>query len=451
MEEKKRSQFSGKLGFVLAAAGSAVGLGNIWRFPYYAAKYGGGAFILVYIVLAITFGYTLMTTEIAIGRKTRLSPVGAYRKLSSKAGFIGIMSVLVAVIITPYYSVIGGWVIKYMTVFLSGGADMASSADYFTNYVASPVEPVIWMAVFVLIAAVVLLGGVKEGIERAGKVMMPLLVILIIGLVIYSMTLPGAVEGFKYLLIPDFSRFSIMGVVAAMGQMFYSMSLGMAIMIVYGSYMKKDEDISACVGHIEIFDTAIAILAAMMIVPAVYVFSGQEGLSAAGPSLMFITLPQVFASMRVGNVVGAVFFVLVLFAALTSIISLMEAVISALMDHFHWKRKMTVIIVAAGTIIIGIAPSLGFGMWSTFTIAGLQILDFMDFISNYILMPLNTCFTCVLIGWILKPSYIKEEVELSGTFKRESMYNIMVKYIAPVFTIAILVCYVLDTFKIIKL
>ena len=452
METKKRSQFSGKLGFVLAAAGSAVGLGNIWRFPYYAAKYGGGAFILVYIILVLTFGYTLMTTEIAIGRKTKLSPIGAYKKIAPKSAFIGVIAVIVAVIITPYYSVIGGWVIKYLTVFATGGMEAAAGDTFFTDYITSNVQPVIWMGLFILIGAVILFKGVKGGIEKASKVLMPALVVLTIFLAIYSMTLPGAAEGFKYLLIPDFSRFSIMGVVAAMGQMFYSMSLGMAIMITYGSYMKEDEDIEKCVGHIEIFDTGIAILAAMMIVPAVFVFSGGDPAALnAGPSLMFITLPKVFSTMPLGGLIGAAFFVLVLFAALTSIISLMEAIISAVVDQLKIERHIAVVVVALFCFVVGIPPSLGFGAWSEFTIFGLQILDFMDFISNYILMPLGTCMTCILVGWILTPEFVINEVKLSGNFNRQPLYTFMLKYIAPVFTIAIMIAYVLDTFKIIKL
>ncbi|MDO4289433.1 MAG: sodium-dependent transporter [Eubacterium sp.] len=452
METKKRSQFSGKLGFVLAAAGSAVGLGNIWRFPYYAAKYGGGAFILVYIILVLTFGYTLMVTEIAIGRKTGLSPIGAYRKIAPKSTFIGVIAVVVAVIITPYYSVIGGWVIKYLTVFASGGMEAAAGDTFFSDYIASNGEPVLWMDLFILMGAVILFKGVKEGIEKASKVLMPALVLLTIFLAVYTMTLPGAAEGFKYLLIPDFSRFSVMGVVAAMGQMFYSMSLGMAIMITYGSYMKKDEDIEKCVGQIEIFDTGIAVLAAMMIVPAVFVFSGGDPQALnAGPSLMFITLPKVFATMPLGGLVGAVFFVLVLFAALTSIISLMEAIISAVVDHLNLKRHTAVILTAAFCFVVGVAPSLGYGIWANFDIFGLQILDFMDFVSNYLLMPLGTCMTCILVGWITSPQLVADELKASGSFKRQPLYTFMLKYIAPIFTLAIMAAYVLDTFKLIKL
>ena len=452
METKKRSQFSGKLGFVLAAAGSAVGLGNIWRFPYYAAKYGGGAFILVYIILVLTFGYTLMVTEIAIGRKTGLSPIGAYKKIAPKSTFIGVIAVVVAVIITPYYSVIGGWVIKYLSVFVSGGMEAAAGETFFSDYIGSNVQPVLWMGSFVLIGAIILFKGVKGGIEKASKVLMPTLVLLTIFLAVYTMTLPGAAAGFRYLLIPDFSRFSVMGVVAAMGQMFYSMSLGMAIMITYGSYMKKDEDIEKCVSQIEIFDTGIAILAAMMIVPAVFVFSGGDPQALnAGPSLMFITLPKVFATMPLGGLVGAVFFLLVLFAALTSIISLMEAIISAVVDHLKLKRHAAVVLVALFVFVVGTAPSLGYGAWSEFTICGLQILDFMDFISNYVLMPLGTCLTCILVGWIVSPQFVVDELRSSGDFKRQPLYTFMLKYIAPVFTLAIMVAYVLDTFKFIKL
>ncbi len=450
--ENKRSQFSGKVGFVLAAAGSAVGLGNIWRFPYYAAKYGGGAFILVYIILVVTFGFTLMMTEIALGRKTGKSAIGAYKAINKKSSFIGVFSVIVAAIIIPYYSVIGGWVIKYFTVFLSGGIDKTVEEGFFSGFISSNSEPIMWQALFIIMGIAVILGGVKGGIEKASKILMPILLILTIFLAFYSFTLPNALDGFKYLFVPDFTRFKPIGAVAAMGQMFYSMSLSMAVMITYGSYMRKDEDIEKCVGHIELFDTGIAILSAMMIVPAVFSFSnGDPAALNAGPGLMFITMPKVFSSMPMGGLIGAIFFALVFFAALTSIISLMEAVLSVICDKFKISRKVSAMIVCVFCIVVGIAPSLGFGAWSNIQLFGLSILDMMDFLTNYILMPLGACFTCILIGFIVKPDFIIQEVTSSGKFKRQKLYVFILKYIAPVFTIAILVVYCLDTFKVVKL
>lgn len=377
---KERSSFSGRLGFVLAAAGSAVGLGNIWRFPYLAAKYGGGIFLLVYVVLVVTFGFSLMVAEIALGRNTRLSAIGAYKKLNKKFGFLGILTALVPIIILPYYSVIGGWVTKYFVTFLSGHHMEASSDDYFGGFIGQTFEPVLWLAIFGVITFVIVLCGVKRGIETANKFMMPILIVLCVAVCVYSCTLPGALEGVKFYLIPDFSRFSINTVLGAMGQMFYSMSLAMGIMITYGSYMKKETSIEKSVSQIEIFDTGVALLAGLMIVPAVFVFSGgDQSAMQSGPGLMFQTLPKVFDSMgggQFGQIVGALFFLLVLFAALTSAISLMETVVSIVIDKFHVKRAVACIIVFIGMMLLALPSSLGNGVWSHIQILG------MDFLTN---------------------------------------------------------------------
>ncbi|EGC73692.1 hypothetical protein HMPREF0490_02713 [Lachnospiraceae bacterium 6_1_37FAA] len=338
--DKKRGSFSSKMGFVLAAAGSAVGLGNLWRFPYLAAKYGGGIFLLVYLILAVTFGFTLMITEIAIGRKTGVSAIGAFQKLDKRFGFVGVLACIVPFIITPYYCVIGGWVIKYLFTFLTGKVSAAAGDEFFTGFISESVSPVVWFAIFILLTSAIVIFGVEKGVEKASRFMMPLLIVLIVGVCIFCITRPGAAEGVKYYLLPDFSKFSATTVLAAMGQLFYSMSLAMGIMITYGSYMKKDSHLEASVRQIELFDTAIAFLAGLLIVPSVFVFSGgDEAALGKGPSLMFITLPKVFNDMTLGGVIGAVFFLLVLFAALTSSISLMETNVSILRDKLGWSRK----------------------------------------------------------------------------------------------------------------
>ena len=357
----ERSSFTGKIGFVLAAAGSAVGLGNIWRFPYLAAKYGGGIFLLVYVVLAVTFGFTLMITEIAIGRKTGLSAIGAYKKLDRRFSFIGYLGAIVPIIILPYYSVIGGWVIKYLAGFVSGRGDaMASGMEYFGGFIGTTAEPILWFLLFLGLTALVVLLGVDKGIEKVSKIMMPALIALILFIAIYSIvTIDGAWEGVKYYFMPDFSKFSIMTVVAAMGQLFYSMSLAMGIMITYGSYMKKDISIEKSAKQIEIFDTGIAFLAGLLIVPAVYAFSGgDEAALGAGPGLMFGTLPQIFDVMPFGDVIGAVFFIMVFFAAITSSISLMETVVSIIQDKFHTGRRVSCLIVIGICLVLGIPSSL---------------------------------------------------------------------------------------------
>ncbi len=448
----ERSEFSNKIGFVLAAAGSAVGLGNIWRFPYLAAKYGGGLFVLMYIFFVVTFGFAIMTAEIAIGRKTKLSPIGAYKALDKRFSFIGIIAVAVAALIVPYYSVIGGWVIKYFITFITGGHLAAAQDSYFGQFISKPLEPIIWQILFVLMTVAVLYRGIKDGIEKANKILMPALIFITLGIGIYCMTLPGAIEGLKYYLIPDFSRFSMQGVVAAMGQMFYSLSLSMGIMITYGSYINKDIDIEKSVSHVEIFDSGVAILAGFMIVPAVFAFSGgNEQALSAGPGLMFITLPKVFNSMGMSTLVGSAFFLMVLFAALTSSISLTEVVVSTICDKYKMSRNKAVTITAIFMILMGIPSSLSNGIWSEFTLYNLNILDFMDFITNAVLMPIGAFLTCIFIGYVIGIKEISGEVKLTSAFKKEKVFRVMIKYVAPLLLISILLSSILSAFGIIVL
>ena len=437
---QKRDTFSSKLGFIFAAAGSAVGLGNLWRFPYLAAKYGGGIFILVYLLLAVSFGFTLMITEVSLGRKTGLSAAGAFKKLDNRFGFVGALACIVPFIITPYYCVIGGWVIKYMVSFLSGHVGTADGDDFFTNFIAQPVEPIIWFAIFVLLTSVVVIIGVQKGIEKASTILMPVLIVLIIAISLYCITRPGAAAGVKYYLFPDIKHFSATTVLAAMGQLFYSMSLAMGIMITYGSYMKKDDDLRDSVRKIEIFDTLIAFLAGLLIVPSVFVFSGgsKDALNK-GPSLMFITLPKVFDSMNLGGLIGGAFFILVLFAALTSSISLLETNVSIVCDKLHWGRKKATIAITIYVLIIGGLVSLGFGPLSFVKILGMGLLDFSDFISNSVLMPIVAMLTCIFVGFIVKPKTIIDEVENSGSFKEKKFYVVMLKWIAPICLALILI------------
>lgn len=449
---ENRGSFTGKIGFVLAAAGSAVGLGNIWRFPYLAAKYGGGIFLLVYILLALTFGFALMVAEIAIGRKTGLSPIGAYTTLHKKFSFIGYIAALVPAVILPYYSVIGGWVLKYASVFIMGNNKAAADDGFFPSFISIVGEPVVWFLIYITATALVVLFGVEKGIEKVSKIMMPILIVLSIAIAVYCLFMPGALDGLKYYLLPDFSKFSIKTVLAAMGQLFYSMSLAMGIMITYGSYMKKDVSIESSVKQIELFDTGIAFLAGLMIIPSVFAFSGgtPEALGK-GPSLMFVTLPKVFDSMIGGRIVGIAFFVMVLFAALTSSISLMETVVSVISDRFKTSRKLSCAIVYLFSIALGLPSCLGYSIWSNVKIIGMQILDFFDFITNSVTMPILAILTCVFIGFIIKPKTLSEEVEVTGPFKRKKLFEVMIKYIAPICILFILISSVLDAFGIFKI
>lgn len=448
---KIRSSFSGSLGFVLAAAGSAVGLGNLWRFPYLAAKYGGGIFLLVYIILAITFGFTLMITEIAIGRKTRLSPMEAFGSLNKKWDWLGKLATLVPVLILPYYCLIGGWVTKYAATMTVGKVSESAGDDYFTGFISQTGEPIIWFLVFATITAVVIFLGVSKGIEKFSKILMPALFVLTVALTIYVLTREGAGAGVAYYLKPDFSKLSIKTILAALGQLFFSMSLAMGIMVTYGSYVKAEDHIEKSTRRIEIFDTLIAFLAGLMIVPAVFAYSGgDEAALGKGPSLMFITLPKVFNEMKFGSVVGAAFFLLVLFAALTSSVSVMEAIVAGIDDKFKIGRKKATVICYLYMIIIGVLCSLGFGVLSNVTIFNLSILDFLDFVSNSVLMPIVGMMTCILVGFVLKPDLIISEVELNGPFKMKKFYAVMVKWIAPICIFAILISSVLETLGVIS-
>ena len=452
MEKKQsRGSFTGRLGFVLAAAGSAVGLGNIWRFPYLAAKDGGGLFLLVYLILALTFGFTLLITEIAIGRKTGLSPLVAYQKLNKKFGWVGVIACIIPALIMPYYCVIGGWVLKYLAVFVTGQGVAAAADGYFGGFITDLWTPIIFFAIFLLATTFVVYKGVNKGIEKLSKVLMPILLVLICGIAVYSLFLKHTDangirtgwEGFKIYLIPNFDGMTakkfLTVLTDAMGQLFYSISVAMGIMITYGSYVDKKTDLNKSVSQIEFFDTSVAFLAGMMVIPAVFTFMGKEALNASGPSLMFVALPKVFQAMGpvVGLIVGILFFVTVFFAALTSSVSIMEAVVSCIMDKFHMERKKATILVAVFGAIVGLLVCLGYNVLyfevNLPTASKVQILDILDYISNYVLMPVVSIATCILIGWIAKPKTIIDEVTL-GQFKfgRKGLYVVMVKFVTPV-------------------
>ena len=444
--KSSRSNFTSRIGFILSAAGSAVGLGNIWRFPYLAAQYGGGTFLLCYIILAVTFGFALMTAEIALGRKTGLSAIGAFSALNKRYRFVGVLVTLVPVIIFPYYSVIGGWVIKYFFTFLTGGVSAAAEDTYFTGFISGVSEPIVWFVIFTAITAAVVICGVEKGIEKVSKVMMPLLVVLTVGISLYVLTIDGAMEGVKYYVLPHMSDFSLKTLLSSMGQLFYSMSLAMGIMITYGSYMSKSTNLGSSVRQIEIFDTGIAFFAGLMIVPAVFAFSGGDPSALkAGPGLMFITLPKVFASIRFGGFLGTVFFVLVFFAAITSAISLMETIVSILMDFFHWSRRKTSILVFIYSLLMGVPSSLGFGIWDFVKPLGMSILDAWDFISNSILMPIVALLTCFFAGFVIKPKAIIEEACAEGAdFKGKNLFTVVIKWVAPIILVAILISSILN-------
>ena len=446
----KRSTFSGKLGFVLSAAGASVGLGNIWRFPYLAAKYGGGIFLLVYIILALTFGYTMIMAETTLGRMTRKSPVGAYASFgrSKWLSFGGWINAIIPVLIVPYYSVIGGWVIKYLFSYLIGqGAGLAADG-YFSGFISDGAATEVCFLIFTLLTIGIIYAGVRNGVERVSKCMMPVLVVLSVIIAFFSMTRPGALEGVKYFLIPNVKNFSWMTVVTAMGQMFYSLSIAMGILVTFGSYMKKDISIEGSTQNVEIFDTAIAIMAGLMIIPAVFAFSGGDAESLkAGPSLMFITIPKVFASMGLGTFVGILFFLLVLCAALTSSIALTESAVSTFQDELGWSREKSALIVGVIMVVLGSLSSLGYGPLDGVKILGMQFLDFFDFLTNSVMMPIAAIATCILVSRVVGTKRIEEEVLLeNGTFRRKKIFAFMIRYLCPVFAAIILISSVANAF-----
>ena len=453
--KENRAAFSGRIGYVLAAAGSAIGLGNIWRFPYLAARYGGGMFLLVYIILTVTFGYTLIIAETSLGRMTRRGPIGAFRKLGAgrilRAG--GWINAIVPMLIVPYYSVIGGWVLKYLTAYLSEDVKAISSDGYFSSFISDSRSVVLFFAIFSAIVFTVILSGVQKGIEQLSKVLMPVLLILAVFVAIYSITRPGALAGVQYFLIPDFSHFSWMSVVAAMGQMFYSLSIAMGILYTYGSYLNKDVDIDRSTGQLEFFDTGVAILAGLMIIPSVFsFFDGDISKLHAGPSLTFITLPQVFASMKGGTIVAIAFFTMFLLAALTSAISLMETSINTLEDELHLSRPKCALIMCGIMGAFGVSSSLSYGALSSVKILGMAILDFFDFLTNSVMMPVAALATCVLIWKVVGTDRIDREVEASSkTFRRKKIFHLFIRYLAPVFLILILISSILNALGIISI
>ena len=442
---KKRSTFSGKLGYVLSAAGASVGLGNIWRFPYLAAKYGGGIFLLIYILLALTFGYTMIIAESAIGRMTRKSPVGAFKSFgkSKWISFGGWINAIIPVLIVPYYSVIGGWVIKYLLEYVKGNSSSLAQDGYFSEFISNGFSTEICFITLIIIYA-----GVRNGIERVSKFMMPILIVLSLIITIYSVTRPGAMEGVKYFLVPNPKNFSWMSVVAAMGQMFYSLSIAMGILVTFGSYMKKDISIEDSTRNVEVFDTAIAIMAGLMIIPAVFAFSGgNPDTLQAGPALMFITIPKVFENMGLGTAIGILFFLLVLFAALTSSIALTESAVSTFEDEIGWSRKKSTVLVGVIMIVLGSLSSLGYGPLAFVKIIGMQFLDFFDFLTNSVMMPIAALMTSLLVARVVGVKKIEEEIiHGESAFRRKKIFAVMIKYLCPIFVLIILISSVANAF-----
>ena len=447
---KKHGGFTGQIGFVMAAAGSAVGVGNLWRFPYLAAKDGGGIFILIYLILTFTFGFTLLTSDIAIGRRTGKNSINAYGEMNPKWKFLGILTFLVPVLIMTYYAVIGGWITRYIVVYLTGQGGAAASDSFFTDFITSPGQSAMYAIIFMLLTAWIVFNGVEKGIEKYSKILMPVMLVMIVAIAIFALTLSHTddtgvtrtgLQGLAVYLTPNFEGLTVKRflqiLLDAMSQIFFSLSVSMGIMITYGSYIKKDVDVNASIHQIEFFDTGVALLAGLMIIPSIFVFEGVEGMKA-GPSLMFVSLPKVFASMHgLGRFVGLAFFIMAAFAALTSCVSVLETITANCMEIFHTRRRQTTLtltmIYTAASVIIALGYSKFYVELPLPNGSVGQLLDLMDYISNSFMMPFISMLSAILIGWVVGPSWIVEEVEYGGRrFGLKSLYAVMIKYVVPV-------------------
>ena len=467
--ERKSNHFSGQLGFVLAAAGSAVGVGNLWRFPYLAAKDGGGLFLIIYFILVLTFGFTLLTSDIAIGRRTQKSAIGAYAEMKPKWKFLGILTFLVPVLIMTYYAVIGGWITKYAVVYLTGQAKAAAADDYFTSFITSSTSPVIFALIFMGVTAFIVYNGVQDGIEKVSKWMMPVLLVLVVIISIYSLTLKHTdssgqvhtgIQGFLYYLTPNLEGLTVQRflqiLLDAMSQLFFSLSVSMGIMITYGSYLQKKENLQKNAILIIVMDTMVALMAGLCVIPGRFALDPEGALG--GPSLLFVTMQNVFSRMGgLGPIFGILFYLLVVFAAISSSISLLEAVVAHFVDKARDsgkgdKRKkytfIAAVAVGVGAILI-CADSLGgadFTPWKFLGLPEADIrtwndcwLDFFDMLSEGIMMPLGAMLMSLMIGWEIGPEVIKGEVEQSGhAMGSYSFFKICVKFITPLCMILIL-------------
>ena len=455
--KKKEGGFTGQIGFVMAPAGSAVGVGNLWRFPYLAAKDGGGLFIVIYLILALTFGFTLLTSDIAIGRRTEMSSVQAYGAMSPRWKFLGILTFLVPAIIMTYYAVIGGWITKYIVVFLTGGGKAAATDSYFTDFITNPKESVLYALIFMLLTAWIVYNGVEKGIEKYSRVLMPVLLVMVIAIAFFALTIRNTdasgvtrtgLQGLAVYLKPNLQGLTLSGfmqiLLDAMSQIFFSLSVSMGIMITYGSYIHKDVDLNVSIHQIEFIDAGVALLAGMMIIPSIFAFEGIEGMKA-GPSLMFVSLPKVFASMPgIGGIVGFVFFLMAGFAALTSCVSVLETIAANCMEILHTGRRRTTLVLTGIYIAASVIVALGYSLFyielplPNGSVA--QILDLMDYISNSFMMPFISFLSSILIGWVVGPDWIIEEVEYGGRyFRLKYLYRFMIRYVVPVIMLILFV------------
>lgn len=432
----QRVTFGSKLGVILATVGCAVGLGNIWRFPYMLGSNGGAAFLLVYLFCILLLGLPVMITEFFIGRHSHRNAAGAFKVMApgTKWSIIGYNGVLAAFLILGFYSVVSGWTLEYIMQAFSGSLIGKSAADFkaeFTNFSSDALRPIIWTFVFIAMTHIIIVSGVKKGIERASKVMMPLLFLILIALCIRSVTLPNAGEGLTFLFKPDFSKITSSVVLSAMGQAFFSLSIGMGCLITYASYFKQDTNLQTTALQVTVLDTLVAVLAGVMIFPAVFSFGIAP---TAGPELVFITLPNVFEQLPMGWLWSAVFFILLALAALTSTISLHEVATAYVHEEYNVSRKRAAWFVSAGVLVFGVISSLSFGLLKEYTIGGMIFFDALDYLTAKIMLPLGGMLICIFVGTRIDRKILKTELTNEGTipFLFFNTYAFFMKYIAPV-------------------
>ncbi|WP_422486450.1 sodium-dependent transporter [Gudongella sp. DL1XJH-153] len=433
MENKQRENWGSRIGFLMAAAGSAVGLGNIWRFPYMAGENGGSAFILIYLAFALIIGISIMISEFAVGRRTELSAVGAYQSINRNWTFAGVLGVLSAFFIMGFYPVVGGWALAYILKSVTGLlSDPAAIGDAFGAFITNPIEPLIWMLVFLAMNIAIVAKGIAGGIEKAGKVLMPTLFVLLILIAARSVTLPGAGAGLDFLFKPDFSKVTGATYLAALGQAFFSLSLGMGCMITYGSYLGKSENLPSNALIVTVMDTSVALLAGIAIFPALFAF-GME--PAVGAGLVFVVVPQIFAAMGgIGALFSVIFFLALAVAALTSSVSLLEVVTAYLIDQRGWERKKSVYTAGGIMVVTGILSSLSLGLMSGFTLFGVGIFDFFDILTDKIFLAIGGLLLAVFVGWFMDKKDLEDEITNGGTVKF-GLFNVwynLVKYVIPV-------------------
>lgn len=434
----QRGQWASAIGFVMAAAGASIGLGNVWKFPYLAAKFGGGTFLFAYIIILLVLGIPILVAEIVLGRRGKLNPVGTYAKLSNGGKwwkFVGFVAVSVNFIVLSYYAVVGGWITNYMFRYVTGGIK-GDIAGYFGGFITNPVTPLFWHAIFMAITIFIVIKGISGGIEKASKVMMPALFVLFLILVLRAVTLPGAMEGIKYYLTPDFSKLTGVTFLMAMGQIFFSLNIGAGCTMTYASYLSEDENIPKMSAVIPTMDFMAAFLAGMIIIPSVFAFGLDP---AAGPPLLFITMPHVFTQMPLGVLFGFMFFVLMLFAALTSSISMLEVNVSFLVDHYRKDRKKSAIWAGIIIFLVGIPSSLGQGVFSWFKIGGLDFLSAADFLASYIMMPFGAFMMCIFLAWRFGIDEAIKEATNNGklAFGLKHIWAFLIRFIVPLIIILV--------------